>query len=51
MDPKGPYVIPETTREAFIEVLSYLYSGNMSLTVDNVQVAPPGTLCVRACFE
>ncbi|ELR10885.1 PH domain containing protein [Acanthamoeba castellanii str. Neff] len=37
MDPKGPYVIPETTREAFIEVLSYLYSGNMSLTVDNVQ--------------
>ena len=40
MDPKGPYVIPDTTREAFIEVLSYLYSGNMNLTVDNVQVCP-----------
>jgi hypothetical protein len=44
MDPKGPYVIPETTREAFIEVLSYLYSGNMNLTVDNVQVCPPPPL-------
>ncbi len=53
MDPKGPYVIPETTREAFIEVLSYLYSGNTNLTVDNVQVCPlpPRTLCVRGCLE
>jgi hypothetical protein len=31
-------MIPDTTREAFIEVLSYLYSGSISLTLDTLQV-------------
>lgn len=35
---EGPYIIPETSRQTFLEILDFLYSGNVQLSIDNVQV-------------